>query len=402
MTSWANVANLHFTQVTESATNVGDLRFAYTDTPSAQAWAYTPDNAAYAGDVWFGRYTTSYIYPWTLGSYEYQTAIHEIGHALGLKHPFEASTLNSQTIDPSLDSRSFTVMSYSAQPGNSSTYFSYEPTTPMILDIAAIQSLYGVNTQFHAGDNLYSFGGTGNYHQTIWDAGGNDTIQYTSTTGGTIDLRSGVNGGSRMGNAVYVQDSNGHNLYSVGNVWIADGAIIENAIGGSGNDKIIGNDVANVLNGGSGVDTLSGGLGNDTLNGGTGADSMAGGVGDDTYYVDNVLDVVTENAAEGTDKILSSISFNLAIQGTNVENLTLIGAALNGTGNELDNTLIGNAAANLLDGGLGADSMNGGLGNDVYIVDNAGDTVTEAYTYAQGGGIDLVKSSVSFTLGANL
>ena len=148
--------------------------------------------------------------------------------------------------------------------------------------------------------------------------------------------------------------------------------------GGAGNDS---------LSGGAGNDVLDGGSGNDTLNGGAGVDTMTGGVGNDTYTVDNVGDVVLENVNEGTDKVNSSISYTL---GANVENLTLTGsAAINGTGNALDNIITGNTGANVLAGGAG---------NDTYVVDNVGDVVTENV----GEGNDTVQSSISWTLAANL
>ncbi len=157
-----------------------------------------------------------------------------------------------------------------------------------------------------------------------------------------------------------------------------------------------GNAFDNTLTGNSGNNILDGGAGNDTLDGGAGADTLIGGIGDDTYIVDDAGDTVTENLNEGNDTVLSSINYTL---GSNVENLTLTGtAALNGTGNELANTLTGNSGNNTLDGGADADLMIGGLGDDTYIVDNAGDVVTENLNE----GIDTVQSSINYTLGNNV
>jgi Ca2+-binding RTX toxin-like protein len=184
-----------------------------------------------------------------------------------------------------------------------------------------------------------------------------------------------------------------------------------------------GNDLANVLTGNGGANTLVGGAGNDRLNGGAGADTLIGGIGNDMYVVDNLGDVPYENAGEGTDTVQSSIGWTL---GAEFENLTLTGsAAINGTGNELNNAIVGNGAANVLDGGagddsvtggasadiliggegndllnggLGADTMSGGAGDDTYTVDDANDVVAEH----DGEGLDVVSSSVSYALAANI
>ena len=143
-------------------------------------------------------------------------------------------------------------------------------------------------------------------------------------------------------------------------------------------------------------DILTGFSGADTLDGAGGADQLIGCGGDDTYIVDNTGDVVTENANEGNDLVLSSVTYTL---GANVENLTLTGTAtVNGTGNALGNVLTGNSAANTLDGGAGADSLIGGAGSDIYVVDSVGDVVAENLNE----GTDLVQSSVSYTLTANV
>ena len=142
--------------------------------------------------------------------------------------------------------------------------------------------------------------------------------------------------------------------------------------------------------------TITGNSADNRLDGGAGEDTLIGGAGDDTYVVDNASDVVTEAAGEGSDNVEASIDHTLA---TSVENLTLTGGAdLNGKGNELANTLTGNSGNNSLDGQAGADTMIGGGGNDIYVVDDSGDKVTEVADQ----GTDTVQSSITYTLGDHL
>jgi Ca2+-binding RTX toxin-like protein len=166
------------------------------------------------------------------------------------------------------------------------------------------------------------------------------------------------------------------------------GANVENlTLTGTTAINAIGNTVNNILTGNSAANVLSGG---------TGTDTMIGGAGNDTYVVDATGDVVTENVNEGTDVVLSSVTYTLS---ANVESMTLSGsAAINATGNTLNNTLTGNSAANVLSGGTGADSMIGGAGNDTYVVDATGDVVTEN----ANEGTDLVQANITYTLGANV
>lgn len=184
--------------------------------------------------------------------------------------------------------------------------------------------------------------------------------------------------------------------FVVQNLTVNGTSSVDTLYGASGNDTITGL---------AGIDILYGQSGNDTLNGGTGNDTMYGGKGNDIFVVDSTSDIVNENANEGIDTVQSSITYTL---GNNVENLTLTGTtAINGTGNALNNTLLGNSAINTLtggagddyfDGGAGNDKLLGGLGNDVYVVDSTTDTITEN----TNEGIDTVRSSVTYTLGNNL
>lgn len=205
------------------------------------------------------------------------------------------------------------------------------------------------------------------------------------------------------------------------NLTLAQSAAPDGTVAGTAALNGTGNAANNVLIGNSAANILSGLGGNDTLDGRGGIDTLRGGDGDDVYVLDGA-DIVIEDPNKGTDRVEASISYTLT---ANVENLTLTGtAAINGTGNGLNNTITGNSAANTLnglagndtlngmagddtlDGGLGNDTLNGGvgndtlkggLGNDVYVLDDA-DIVIET----AGGGTDRVEASISFTLAANV
>ena len=151
------------------------------------------------------------------------------------------------------------------------------------------------------------------------------------------------------------------------------------------------NGVGNALN-----NVITGNSGNNSIDGGAGIDTMIGGAGDDIYVVETFGDMIVENASAGNDAVQSYISYVLA---ANVEVLELRGASsINGTGNALSNTIIGNSGTNVIDGGGSADLMIGGLGNDTYVVDNAGDYVLEDIS----AGSDAVMASVSYMLTANV
>ena len=217
------------------------------------------------------------------------------------------------------------------------------------------------------------------------------------------------------GNDTYVVDSVGDVLNEIAGEgtdtvqssigFVLAGAFENLTLTGAGVINATGNDLANLLTGNNANNVLTGLQGNDTLNGGVGLDTMIGGIGNDTFVVDNVGDIVMENLGEGTDIVQSSVTHTL---GATLENLTLTGtAAINGSGNNLINVLIGNSAANTLigldgndtlNGGIGADGLIGGRGDDLYVVDNISDIITENV----GEGTDAVQSSATFTLSANV
>ena len=170
---------------------------------------------------------------------------------------------------------------------------------------------------------------------------------------------------------------------------------------------INGTNLAETLTGTGEEDIINGLGGNDTLNGAAGADTMVGGLGNDTYVVDNTGDVVTENSNEGTDTVQAAVTYSLALRQCREPDPDWITGSITGTGNSLGNVLTGNSGANVLtglagddtlNGGAGADTMLGGLGNDTYVVDNAGDVVTEN----ANEGTDTVQAGVTYTLATNV
>jgi Ca2+-binding RTX toxin-like protein len=221
-----------------------------------------------------------------------------------------------------------------------------------------------------------------------------DLLLYIAGTSEQITVRNHFGGEAGFSYSDHIEQIR----FADGTIWNA--TEIRNRasqlVGTEGNDFLqAAGSFDSVLTGLGGDDRLVGGSGNDVLNGGSGIDNMEGRSGNDTFEVDVAGDTVLEEADGGTDLIRSSITWTLA---TNVEHLTLLGTgAINGIGNVNPNTITGNAGNNTLNGMGGADNLIGGAGSDIYVVDNAGDSITEN----AGEGTDTVQSSLNHVLSAN-
>jgi Ca2+-binding RTX toxin-like protein len=295
LAQFSAVANLTFTEIAETSTQHGDLRYARSDAPQT-AWAYYPSTAAEGGDSWYN--TWGYNAP-VKGGYAYLTFLHETGHALGLKHGHEADgAFPAMTF--SHDSMEYSVMTYRAYVGDNGTGFPNEAwgfaQSLMMYDIAALQQMYGANYATNAGNTVYSWSpttgeqfingvgqgapGTNRIFVTVWDGGGTDTYDLSNyTTSLRVNLQPGAwstLSQAQLADLGYFDGARQH--LAAGNIANAllynndPRPLIENAIGGSGNDILVGNIANNLLAGGIGSDKLFGQSGSDTLTGGSGSD----------------------------------------------------------------------------------------------------------------------------------
>ncbi len=315
----SSVANLSFTEVQETSTNHAVLRLARSDAPSA-GWTYLPDPQEEGGDSWF-NISNGWVDNPVVGTYGFFAFIHEILHGVGLTHGSDADGFGAMS--PGHDSMEYSVTTYRSYVGASGQFVENEPPgyaqTLMMYDIAALQHMYGANFSANSGNTVYSWSPTtgqmfvngqgkdiptaNRVFVTTWDGGGNDSYDLSNyTTNLKVDLRPGE--WSTTSPEQVVQLGPNHMARgTVANALLYQGdtrSLIENAIGGSGNDQIIGNSAANVLRGQGGADRLLGLDGADTLIGGTGNDVLTGGTGRDDF-VFNFKPSKTANLDRVTD-----------------------------------------------------------------------------------------------------
>lgn len=382
--AWAAVADIQIIHRPEafSGAGVGNGSPAYTWTERLLSTGEGLARHSLPGtNNMFGEFQTNHS-QWSAeanrrGGLNFVTFLHEIGHGLGLNHPhadeigeraFPGVTGQFSTGRFEFNSGLYTVMSYNdATPsiGDPPSQGYGWAATPMAFDIAAIQLIYGPNMQTGAGANTYTLphvNGPGTFWQSIWDAGGIDTIVASPAAldSAVIDLRAAT---------LRPEPGGGGQFSRVGNTYggftIANGVVIENATGGAGNDVLQGNAAANTLRGDFGSDRLIGGAGDDILIGGPQRDELFGGDGDDILRPGGVGELV--DGGPGTD----TLDFADSDEPVTV---TLPNDTENLIGSAFADDLTGSIGANVIRGGGGDDTIRGG-GRDTLMGEDGDDTI---------------------------
>ena len=261
----ASIVDLKFSQSTNAAAP-NTLTFSTNDQTGSDGYAFHPDEGSVGSDVYIDNSTSS-DRTFKDGTYGALTLIHEIGHALGLKHPGNYNSTGGESDPPYLpareDSTAYTVMSYTDSPAQFFLRYS-------VLDIAALQYLYGPSKTARTANDTYSVSTTDS--NFIWDGAGTDTITVAASNQAcTVYLTPGYWG--------YVGSSRAAYITAPGQITVNFGTVIEDLIGSAYGDNLVGNDVANSISGGAGNDTINAGAGNDTIMGSQGDDSLTGGPG---------------------------------------------------------------------------------------------------------------------------
>jgi Ca2+-binding RTX toxin-like protein len=398
---WGDLISPTLQQVTQSSATPGDIDFAAFSASAGvtneSAHAYYPHD----GTIWLNNREPSIPNP-VIGQFGFDVLIHELGHAFGLDHAGDYN-VGGPTPHPLSyqDSEVYSIMSYFG-PADSgidpitgvpysqeiawANWSGFEPQTPMLNDVDAIQQIYGASTTTRIGNTTYGFNYNGASNESviydfaqnshpilcIFDSSGIDTLDLSGDShNNVIDLHNGKFS-SVMGltNNVSIAYSNL--------------SVIENAIGGSGDDVIYGNDFGNALSGGSGNDNILGGIGNDVISGGAGADIINGGYGYNTVDFTNsqvgVTVLLQYNYAASGDAQGDKIYNCQAIVGSKTGDDVLFGDAA-------INVIYGNGGNDTIAGGLGADTLDGGAGSNslYYYNSTVGVTTYLAWNYAAGG-----------------
>jgi hypothetical protein len=368
-------------------TNVAEAEFRMLTVPTATYGArFYPQDPAYGTQEGIGTFNLASggfgALPQSLdrGGYSYAVILHEFGHAHGIAHPHDNG--GGSEIMPgvagstgtlgvfNLNQGVYTVMSYNdgwqLHPDGPSAFTvagidNGWSATLGAFDIAVLQARYGIHA-YNETDTTYALTDVTDdaFYQTIWDTGGTDTIAYSGSFNAQIDLTAATLDYSPTGGGVLSFLYNPRPLAANstlvrGGFTIANGVIIENATGGSGNDVLIGNAAANLLTGNSGDDTLFGRDGNDTLIGGRGNDGLDGGNGIDTASYAGATSGVTANLLSG-----------LATGGAGNDTLNTIENLI---GSGFNDRLIGDLGVNRISGGNGVDVVTLGGGNDVFVAE---------------------------------